>query len=244
MKARLIAHRCGGAHAPENTLAGLHAAARLGFEAVEFDVMLAACGTPVLIHDETLERTTNGTGRVCEMPFAALRALDAGSWFHPNFAGERIPTLAEAIALADALGLQVNVEIKPAQGFEQATASAVARALRGGGCGGEPPLLSSFSIEALQVARPLAPELPRALLVEDVPRNWRSRLDALGAVALHCEASKLTSAQIARCVAAGVPLRCYTVNDEVEARRLFDAGVSAVFTDCLLPGSPKLPPGL
>ena len=115
---RLIAHRCGGNRAPENTLAGLHEAAR-GCQAVEFDVMLSADGTPVLIHDETLERTTNGVGRVCETPDAVLFALDAGR-------GERIPTLAEAAALCQRYGLLANIEIKPSAGHEAAT-GAVAR---------------------------------------------------------------------------------------------------------------------
>ena len=122
---RLIAHRCGGNRAPENTLAGLHEAARAGCRAVEFDVMLSADGTPVLIHDETLERTTNGVGRVCETPDAVLFSLDAG-------AGERIPTLAEAAVLCQRYGLLANIEIKPATGHEAATGASVARFVQAG----------------------------------------------------------------------------------------------------------------
>ena len=92
---RVFAHRCGGALAPENTLAGLHIAAALGFGAVEFDVMLSASGTPWLIHDETLERTTNGAGRVCDTPDGVLQTLDAGVFRHPSFAGEPLPAFAE-----------------------------------------------------------------------------------------------------------------------------------------------------
>jgi glycerophosphoryl diester phosphodiesterase len=101
---RWFAHRGGGSLAPENTLAGIRLAARLGFKAVEFDVMLSGDGTPVLIHDETLERTTNGVGRVCDTPDSTLFALDAGQ-------GERIPRFTEAAALCRELGLLANVEI-------------------------------------------------------------------------------------------------------------------------------------
>jgi hypothetical protein len=150
---RWIAHRGGGRLAPENTLAGIRMAARLGFKAVEFDVMLNGDGTPVLIHDETLERTTNGAGRVCDTPDSVLFSLDAGH-------GERIPRFAEAAALCRELGLLANVEIKPAAGHELATAAVVSRQTadlwRGAAF---QPLLSSFSLAALEVARDVAPEI-------------------------------------------------------------------------------------
>ncbi len=112
---RWFAHRGGGSLAPENTLAGIRLAAQMGYRAVEFDVMLSADGTPVLIHDETLARTTNGCGRVCDTPDTVLFSLDAGG-------GERIPRYVEAVALCRQLGLLANVEIKPATGHEVATA--------------------------------------------------------------------------------------------------------------------------
>ena len=90
---RIIAHRCGGALAPENTLAGLRLAARLGCGGVEFDTMLAADGVPVLMHDETLERTTSGCGRVADLDSISLARFDAGSRHHPAFAAEPVPTL-------------------------------------------------------------------------------------------------------------------------------------------------------
>ena len=117
---RWFAHRGGGVLAPENTLAGIRLAARLGYRAVEFDVMLSGDGTPVLIHDETLERTTNGVGLVSETPDSVLFSLDAGC-------GEPIPRFAEAAALCRELGLLANVEIKPATGFEGQTAEVVAK---------------------------------------------------------------------------------------------------------------------
>lgn len=233
-----IAHRCGGSEAPENTLAGLRAAARLGFRAVEFDVMLSADGTPVLIHDETLERTTNGRGRVCDTPDAVLLALDAGH-------GERVPTLAEAAALCRRLGLQANIEIKPATGHEARTGEVVGRFVAGNWNDADPataPLFSSFSVEALAAARRVAPTVRRGLLFEALPADWPAQMRALDAVSLHCDADLLDDGTLAAVAAAGTPVYCYTVNDPARARALFSHGAAGIFTDRLdrFPGG--LPP--
>ncbi len=220
---RVFAHRCGGVLAPENTLAGLRAAAALGARAVEFDVMLSADGTPFLVHDETLERTTNGVGRVCETPDAVLLSLDAGR-------GERIPTLAEAAAVCNELGLLANVEIKPAAGFEQVTGEVVARFVAEHWCG-VPPLLSSFSLDSLAAARRLAPQLRYGLLFERVPADWRSLVARYGAVTLHCDAAAVSDPLLAEAAAAAIPVLCYTVNDPQHAAGLFARGVASVFTD-------------
>lgn len=223
---RFIAHRCGGTLAPENTLAGLHAAAAKGFRAVEFDVMLSADGTPVLIHDETLERTTNGIGRVCETPDAVLFSLDAGQ-------GERIPTLAEAATLCRRYGLIANVEIKPAAGFEAKTGEVVAAAVQALWANAPAPLLSSFSFDALDSAATAARALSRGLLYETVPEHWQDDAARHDAASVHCAARKLSDSTIASVREAGLPLLCYTVNDPAEAEALFRRGVSAVFTDRL-----------
>lgn len=224
---RWIAHRGGGSLAPENTLAGIRLAARLGYRAVEFDVMLSADGTPFLIHDETLERTTSGQGRVCATPDDVLLALDAGD-------GEHIPTLAAAAALCRQYGLLANVEIKPAAGYERQTAEVVARhcvALWQGAA--ILPLISSFSMAALAIARDLAPAIPRGLLFDAVPADWHRQLQSVGGVTLHCNARRLGGEVLAEAAAQGVPLLCYTVNSLAESEKLLANGVSAVFTDRL-----------
>jgi glycerophosphoryl diester phosphodiesterase len=225
---RIIAHRCGGALAPENTLAGLRLAARLGCCGVEFDAMLAADGVPMLMHDETLERTTTGRGRVVDMDSARLARLDAGTRHHPAFAVEPVPALDEALRLCAALGLWANVEIKPAAGQEAATGKAIAR--QAAAATGK-LLLSSFSSLALRAAADEAAQLPRALLVEAVPADWRERMMETGARALHSSACALTDEALQAVRAAGFPLACYTVNRREDAGRLFAMGVSAVFTD-------------
>ncbi|THF60465.1 glycerophosphodiester phosphodiesterase [Pseudothauera rhizosphaerae] len=229
---RVLAHRCGGGLAPENTLAGLEAARACGCRGVEFDAMLSADGVPVLIHDETLERTTNGSGAVAETPFAVLRRLDAGRWFDERFAGERIPALGEAAARCLALGLAVNLEIKPAAGHEAQTGRVVAELARALWRGQSlPPLSSSFSEEALAAAAVTAPELPRGLLVETVPADFRERCVCLGAIALHVGAEGLDAATVAAVRGAGLHVLVYTVNDAQQAAALFDWGVDCIVTD-------------
>jgi glycerophosphoryl diester phosphodiesterase len=230
---RLIAHRCGGALAPENTLAGLRKAAELGYRAVEFDVMLSADGTPVLIHDETLERTTDGHGRVDETSDAELARLDAGSRHGAQFAGEPVPSFGDAAELCQALGLWANVEIKPSVGHETETGRRVALETRDLWSGLPPPLLSSFSLEALAAAREAVPELPRGLLVEAPPADWLGLLRRLDCISLHCRGYCVSPQLLGEARAAGVPLLAYTVNDPEEAGLLLHAGVAAVFTDRL-----------
>ncbi|WP_298396609.1 glycerophosphodiester phosphodiesterase [uncultured Azonexus sp.] len=224
---RWIAHRGGGALAPENTLAGIRLAARMGFRAVEFDVMLSADDSPFLIHDETLERTTNGRGEVCRTTDRELAALDAG-------AGERVPTLREAALLCRRLGLRANVEVKPARGQARQTAEVVARQAQTlWGDDPLPPLLSSFSLEALEICRDLAPELPRGVLFETLPDDWPDVVRHLGAVSVHCDATRLSAEQVAAVRRQGLPLCCYTVNAIAQAERLLAWGVSSLFTDRL-----------
>lgn len=230
--AAVLAHRCGGALAPENTIAGLTAAAALGCRGVEFDVMLSGSGSPVLIHDETLERTTDGRGCVAETSDDRLKQLDAGRWFGAEFTGERIPTLDEAAPQCIALGLSVNLEIKPSHGTEAVTGRIVANDARALWAGVDvPPLLSSFSLDALHAAAEAAPALPRGLLVEQIPSDWRERCRSVGAIALHVDARYLSLAAAREVRGSGLRLTTYTVNDTVRAHELFGWGVDCVITD-------------
>jgi len=228
---RGIAHRGGGVLAPENTLAGLRMAADLGCKGVEFDVMLSGDGTPVLIHDETLERTTSGRGRVAETGDAELARLDAGSWHSGRFAGEPVPSFGDAAELCLALGLWANVEIKPSRGHEAETGRKVALEARELWSGLPPPLLSSFSLEALVAAREAAPELPRGLLVGAPPADWLTRLRQLGCLSLHCSRRYFGRRLLDEARHAEVPLLVYTVNDPEDAMQLLHSGVAAVITD-------------
>ena len=231
---RILAHRGGGSLAPENTLGAIRLGAKLGFQGVEFDVMLAGDGTPVLIHDETLERTTNGRGAVAATPYAALARLDAGN-------GEPIPSFEQAARLCRDLGLWANVEIKPAKGHERATGGAVAKMAAELWRGAEvPPLLSSFSREALARARDVSPALPRGFLVGKIPPDWEARMRELQCVALHCNHKHLSREMAAQVRAAGYALLVYTVNELVDAQRLLGWGVDCLVTDALDRVTPEL----
>lgn len=232
---RYIAHRCGGALAPENTLSGLTLAARLGFSAVEFDVMLSADGHPVLIHDQTLDRTTDGSGSVAERSSAELAALDAGIKHHRAFAGEALPTLQQTLDRCRSLNLAANIEIKPAKGHEVDTGNVVGRQVRAWAQRWRevPLLFSSFSETALLAAAEVAEEIPRALLVEAIPADWLARLRSLRCLALHCSGRQLQPALVQAVTAAGIPLACYTINRPVDATQLFAAGICTIITDRL-----------
>ena len=228
----LIGHRGAAGLAPENTLAGFRAAKAAGVGWVEFDVRLSRDNHLVLFHDDTLNRTTDSRGAVCERDLADLKQLDAGAWFGARFAGERIPTLAEAIDALAAMGLGANVEIKPDTGREAETGAAVAEALTGRWPDALPsPIVSSFRPAALAAARAAAPDLPYALLVETIPDDWPDQLRRSGCQAVHADARRLVRGKARAVIAAGVPLRCYTVNAPGRARALRAMGVSAVFTD-------------
>jgi glycerophosphoryl diester phosphodiesterase len=228
----LLAHRGARRRAPENTLAALRLAAELGAPWVEFDVKLSADGELVLMHDELLDRTTDGEGPVRALRWRELSRLDAGRWFGRKFAGEKVPSFAQAVALLGRLKLGANIEIKPCPGREEETGRAVALATSRIWPSHLPrPVLSSFSVESLAASREAAPELLRGLLVEAVPEGWKQRLAALECTSLHAEESRLTE-PVARAVkAAGVPLLAYTVNDPVRARALRSWGVDALVTD-------------
>lgn len=228
---RFFAHRCGGALAPENTLAGLRLAARLGARAVEFDVTLSANGSPWLIHDLTLERTTTGRGHVCQTDDTVLNRLDAGSAHHLAFAGEPLPTLHDAARLCRELDLRVNLEIKPAPGQEAETGAVVAAAARRLWVGAPLPLLSSFSERALAAARGSASELPIGALYHRPPADWPERLNRLAAATLHCHADCADDRLLRIAKERQIAVLCYTVNDPATAAALFQRGVTSVFTD-------------
>ena len=228
----VIAHRCGGALAPENTLAGLAIAARSGCRAVEFDVMLSRDGVPVLIHDETIDRCASSSGTVAALDATLLMATDVGARFHPAFAGETIPSLDAALRRCRELGLAANLEIKPAQGHEVETGRVVGRRLASLGPGQRPALLlSSFSEEALEAAVAEAKNIPRGWLTDAFDAAALKTASGLGCASVHLALDGLEAAHVAAARAAGLEVLVYTVNRLPDARRLVGWGVSGLFTD-------------
>jgi glycerophosphoryl diester phosphodiesterase len=227
----VIGHRGAARCAPENTLAGLRRAKALGCRWVEFDVRLTADREPILLHDERLARTTDGRGRAGQLPLAALRRRDAGRWFGPEFAGERIPTLAEAVALLAELELGANIELKASRGDADCgriVAGALARLW-------PPhlpaPVLSSFSPEALAAARQEAPQFARGMLFGRVPRDWRRRAETSGCAAIHADHRRLASTIVAQIRESGYCVVAYTVNEPARACALLNWGATSVISD-------------
>jgi glycerophosphoryl diester phosphodiesterase len=166
------------------------------------------------------------------VPLSELRRLDAGSWFSPRFAGQRIPLLGEALEEIGRLGLGVNIEIKADEERGPATAAAALAVARGVWPSDRPlPLVSSFARSALATAAAVAADWPRGLLVEGWPKDWREAAQRLGCVSLNPNRRRLTAARVAAVKAAGLQIIAYTVNHAGQARRLWDWGVDAVFSD-------------
>ena len=228
----VTSHRGGKGHAPENTLAGLRKAVELGARWVEFDVKLTADGEPVLFHDDTVNRTTDGKGPVARKTLAELRELDAGRWFSPDFTGELVPTLAEAMDYLAAKGIGANVEIKGSPGREAETGAAVARALSARWFGGPiPMLISSFSADSLAAARQVAPQIPRGLLTFNYSKDWSAQMQQLGCATFHLLDRRLTEARVRAIREAGYRVLAFTVNDPKRAAELLSWGVESIITD-------------
>jgi glycerophosphoryl diester phosphodiesterase len=247
---RLVAHRCGGTLAPENTLAGFDACKRYGYGMVEFDAKLSADDYLFLMHDDTVDRTTNGHGAAAQQNWQALAKLDAGSWYGSGFTGERLPTLAEAAARCARDGIAANIEIKPCPGRDLITGTLVASAALALWRAQTPPLLSSFSQEALAAAREVAPTLQRGMLFEAIPDDWLRIVRELDCASVHAAHTHLNARRVTEIHAAGLRVLAYTVNDPVRALRLAQWGVDMICTDRIdrlahdmlsAPGSPAKP---
>jgi glycerophosphoryl diester phosphodiesterase len=239
---RIFAHRGGGSLAPENTLSAIRLGQTLGFKGHEFDVKLSKDGVAILLHDETVERTTTGAGRAADLTWSELLKLDAGGWHSPLFRGERVPSFEEVAQQLRSKGTHANVEIKPSAGRERETGEKVAQQARALWIGEEvAPLLSSFSFEAMMAAKQAAPELPRGWLVKQFGEADWERLAALEAASLHTDHTKFDLARLPELHDKGYRVMLYTVNDPEVAKRLLAAGVDGIFTDNLKEFATRFP---
>ncbi|SLM61269.1 MULTISPECIES: glycerophosphodiester phosphodiesterase [Dickeya] len=228
----IVAHRGGGALAPENTLAAIDIGAQHGHKMIEFDAKLSQDGQVFLLHDDTLERTSNGRGVAGDLPWDTLVGLDAGGWFGPQFSGERLALLSEVAKRCEQYGMAANIEIKPTTGCDALTGRVVALAARAL-WQGHPiaPLLSSFSLEALAAAQQAAPELPRGLLLDEWDDDWRNLTTRLGCVSIHLNHQLLDEMRVRQLKEAGLRILVYTVNQPERARVLLQWGVDCICTD-------------
>jgi glycerophosphoryl diester phosphodiesterase len=231
---RYVAHRGAGSLAPENTLAAMRVGQAHGYRMVEFDVKFSGDGVLFLLHDDTLDRTTDGHGRADALTWSELAKLDAGSWHSAAFAGEPLPTLSGIARWAIANSVACNIEIKPMPGRERDTGAAVALDARALWRDAPvPPLLSSFAEDALDAARAAAPELQRALLLERIPPDWAARLSRLACIALDVDYRELDAGIIAAAHQSGYKVMTYTANDPRAVAQLAAWGVDVIITDAI-----------
>ena len=229
---RWIAHRGAGKLAPENTLAAFRLGAEHGYRMFECDAKLSADGVVFLLHDATLERTTNGQGVAGEQHRMSLSGLDAGSWHSIQYQGEPLPTLDSVAQFCLSGGHALNIEIKPTPGTEWATGEAVAqRAEQLWQGAAPPPLLTSFQTAALAAAQSVAPSLPRGVLLDTLWSGWLEQALALDCRAVVAHFSLWNESNVSEVHQAGLRCLSYTVNDEATAQHLLDLGTDGIMTD-------------
>ena len=223
-----VAHRGYSAVAPENTLPALAAAGRAGATFVEFDVRTTADGMPVVIHDRTVDRTTNGTGAVWELTLDEIRALDAGSWFAPAYAGVRVPSLAEALEALSAPRLLL--EIKPPATAEQVKVILTMVADRG--LLGR-TVVQSFDPGIVRLVREVAPDAPRGLLRLRLEADTVALARELDVAYCNPSVSEVLAdpATVASLSKAGVAILPWTANDTTQWPELIQAGVAGLISD-------------
>ena len=228
----IFAHRGASAHAPENTLAAFELALAQNADAIELDVKLSVDGHAMVIHDPTVDRTTEGHGRVKDLSFAELRSLDAGSFFSEKFHGEKIPTLEEVFEVVGNRAL-INVELTNYNTPRDQLVETVCRLVKKFGLQ-KRILFSSFFAVNLSKARGHLPDVPRGLLALDgLLGAWaRSFGFAFGRYqALHPYLEDVTPQQVQRVHRLDRRIHVWTVNAAQDMRRLFHWGVDAIFTD-------------
>ncbi len=226
----IFGHSGAQAYAPSNTLPAFELAAQLGAHGTELDVSRSKDGYAVVIHDLTVDAKTNGSGRVADLTLAELKALDAGGWFAPEFAGVTIPTLDEVF---DAVGkrLLINIEIKSqtqaTDGVEQVVADGVVRhAMQ------QRVMVSSFNPLALRRFRNILPDVPLGFLYgKDSPPIAHQLMEGFAVEALHPEHDLIDQALIDKAHAAGQHVHAWTINDPERAKQLVALGTYLIMTD-------------
>lgn len=222
----IIAHRGASAVAPESTQAAIRQAVRAGARMIELDVQMTRDGRLVVFHDDRLERTTDGRGPVRAQAYAQLARLDAGRWFHPRFAGQRILLVSQALRLAPPT-IRVNLELKRTR-HRRAVLDRLSRALRRAG-GARRVLVSSFDPRLIPPSR--GSRAPRALICRRQPDASLRRAIALRCAAWHPHVSVVTARRVARAHAAGLRVHAWTVDRRAQARALLRRGVDGLFTN-------------
>ena len=228
---QIFAHRGSKKTHPENTMLAFIEAERVKADGIEFDVQLSSDGEIVIIHDETLSRTTTLTGYVKNYTAEELKKADAGILFSKQFIGERIPFLREVFEWATENDLVMNIEFKtdkfPYEGIEQKVIDLIHEFRFENRI-----ILSSFNHQSLEIAKKLAPEIERALLFKGLPIDIEKILEEKGESGIHPKRKTVTKKLIKSAQKLGYKIRPWTANRRKEILLLADLGVDAFFTDC------------
>jgi len=232
----LVAHRGASKAAPENTLAAYRAAIAQGAQVAETDVHLTKDGVVVVLHDKSLDRTTDGSGMIAQTPHAAVQGLDAGSWFDPSFSSERVPTLSELLALVrDKMVLCIEIKAKP-KGGGQAIAGRIRDLLDASG-GRDQAIIFSFYPQQIKAAKAAMPDVPALFLIVPgkgaIPYTTGALTMArsLGADMIGLDHRRTTPAFVTQAQGAGFPVFVYTVDTPPMIDAMLRAGVDGIITN-------------
>jgi len=226
---RIEAHRGASSAFPENTMMAFEAARRAGALSIETDLSLLADGSLAIFHDDRLGRTVEGNAPIGSLDAAQVRQLDAGAWRGPDFAGAMVPLLEDLLDWQDETGIRLNLEMKCHGTRQGEAASALAAQLAGRALGSV--MVSSFDAAFLAAFRTVCPQLPRALITETLPEDWRQLSEQLQLEAIHIDHEVITAQMVDDIHAAGMRVRVYTVNKADDMARMMDAGVDTAITD-------------
>lgn len=224
----VIAHRGASGHAPENTLAAFKRAIALGATFIETDLQLSRDTRFVAIHDDTVDRTTNGHGKVHDLTLGELRRLDAGSWFGSEFTGERVPTLEEILEFAKKHDVVFYLELKPTGSW--GGEHALIGALRSSGEIAR-TIVISFDASILATLRKIEPTLMTGLLFDGQLEEPLARAVEIGARQLAVRGDLVTPALLAEARKRDLQVVCWTVNQPAHMRLLIEAGVAGIMSD-------------
>lgn len=226
----IASHRGGGATAPENTLPAIEAALAQGFDYVEVDAALTADGHAVLLHDATVDRTTDGSGRVADLTLDEVRALDAGSWFAPEFTGTRVPTLAEFADVLAGTTQRAIVELKGE--WDAASVAAVVSEFESRGLVRR-VALASFDARSLALAADASGVIPRLLILRQLPDDVVRAAAEAGARGIIVSRTAVARRPeiIDEMHAAGGRVIVYTLNDDTHWNEATSLGVDGIVTD-------------
>lgn len=225
----VIGHRGAAGEAPENTLASFALALKQGAEGIELDVHISKDGEIVVCHDPTLDRTTNGSGLICEKSWDEIKLLDAGSWFSEAYIGERVPLLSEVFDLVPR-GILINVEVKHA--YEGQMEKELLAFLRERGRL-EDVVISSFDHKVIRRIKQAEPGVRVGLLYAANLIDHAAYAQQIGVdvYSLHPHHHCIEEEDVAAASAAGLATYPYTVNEEADCKRMIASGVSGIITD-------------